>query len=54
MLKPLCDIEKLQQKLLDAGYFAALKTEEGYVSFCVTEKRSAEEIDGLIKVVKEL
>ena len=54
VLKPLCDIEKLQQKLIDAGYFAALKTEEGYVSFCVTEKRSAEEIDGLIKVVKEL
>ena len=29
------------------------ETEEGYVSFCVTEKRTKEEIDQLVKVVKE-
>ena len=40
-------------KLEEAGFFAALDTEEGYVSFCVTEKRSKEEIDQLVKVVKE-
>lgn len=54
VLNPLVDTEKLQQALLDAGIFAALSTEEGYVSFCVTEKRSAEEIDRLVDVVKSL
>ena len=52
-LKPLCDVDKLQKALLDAGYFAALATEEGYVTFCVTERRTPEEIDGLVKVIKE-
>lgn len=54
VLKPLVAAEKLQQVLLDAGIFAALSTEEGYVSFCVTEKRSSEEIDKLVDVVKSL
>ena len=54
VLNPLVDTEKLQQALLDAGIFAALSTEEGYVSFCVTEKRSAAEIDRLVDVVKSL
>ena len=43
----------MQQRLEKAGFFAALDTEEGYVSFCVTEKRSKEEIDQLVKVIKE-
>ena len=54
VLKPLGPVEKLQQALLDAGYFGALATEEGYVSFCVTEKRTKAEIDGLVAVVKGL
>ena len=54
VLKPLVPAEKLQQALLDAGYFGALATEEGYVSFCVTEKRTKAEIDGLVAVVKGL
>lgn len=54
VLKPLIDTHTLQQALLDAGIFAALSTEEGYVSFCVTEKRTAEEIDALVEVVKSL
>ena len=54
VLQPLCDVQKLQQALLDAGFFGALATEEGYVSFCVTERRTREEIDALVKVVKEL
>ncbi len=54
VLKPLVDVEKLQKALLDAGFFAALSTEEGYVSFCVTEKRTKEEIDALIETVKSL
>ena len=54
VLKPLCDVHKLQQALSDKGFFAALETEEGYVSFCVTEKRTRKEIDALVKVVEAL
>lgn len=54
VLKPLVPVEKLQQKLLDAGFFGALATEEGYVSFCVTEKRTRAEVDSLVEVVKEV
>ena len=39
--------------LMDAGYFAALPTEDGNVSFCVTEKHGKDEIDALVKTVKE-
>lgn len=52
VLRPLVAVADLQKKLLDAGYFAALETEEGYVSFCVTEKRTMDEINGLVDVVK--
>ena len=44
----------LQAKLLEKGFFAALQTEEGYVSFCVTEKRTKAEIDALVEAVKEV
>lgn len=53
VLKPLVDTKTLQQKLQDAGFFAALETPEGYVSFCVTEKRTKEEMDSLVNIVKE-
>ena len=53
VLKPLVPVEKLQQKLLDEG-FGALATEEGYVSFCVTEKRTRAEVDSLVEAVKEV
>lgn len=48
VLRTLVDLDALQKKLYQAGFFAALKTEEGYASFCVTEKRSKEDIDTLI------
>lgn len=54
VLKPLIPVEKLQQKLLDEGFFGALATEEGYVSFCVTEKRTKAEVDSLVEAVKEV
>lgn len=54
VLKPLVPVEKLQQKLLDEGFFGALATEEGYVSFCVTEKRTRAEVDSLVESVKEV
>ena len=53
VLKPLVPAKELQQKLMDNGYFAALETEEGYVSFCVTEKRSKAEIDALVSLINE-
>lgn len=53
VLKPLCDVQKLQKALLDAGYFAALQTEEGYVTFCVTEKYSREDVDALVEAIRE-
>ena len=51
VLKPLCDVASLQQRLRDAGFFAALQTEEGYVSFCVTEKHGRAEIDALVAAI---
>ena len=53
VLKPSVPVEVIQQQLLDAGFFGALATEEGYVSFCVTEKRTKDEIDTLVQVIKE-
>lgn len=52
-LKPLVDIRKIQQKLLDAGFFAALEV-DGYASFCVTEKHGKDELDALVAAVKEV
>ena len=51
VMKTSLDIPALQQALMDAGFFAALQTEEGYVSFCVTERRTREEIDALVDVI---
>jgi glycine dehydrogenase subunit 1 len=53
VLKPKEAPARLQERLQKAGFFAALCTEEGYVSFCVTEKRSREEVDALVQCVKE-
>ena len=53
-LKPLCDVEKMQQALLDAGFFAGLQTEDGYVTFCVTEKHTREELDRIVEIVNSI
>ncbi len=53
VLKPLISAEELQKRLLAAGFFGALLTEEGYVSFAVTEKRTKAEADALVKAVRE-
>ena len=53
MLKPLMPVERLHIKLHDGGFFAGLETEEGYVSFCATERRTKAEIDALVALVKE-
>lgn len=54
VMKTTLPVGKMQQALLDAGYFAALETEEGYVSFCVTERRTREEIDGMVELINGL
>jgi glycine dehydrogenase subunit 1 len=51
VLKPLCNVDELQQRFCDAGFFAALETEENYVSFCVTEKHNRAEIDALVAAI---
>ena len=53
VLKPKSFPGQMQKRLEQAGFFAALDTEEGYVSFCVTEKRSKAEIDQLVNIIKE-
>ena len=53
VLKPLISAEEFQKRLLAAGFFGALLTEEGYVSFAVTEKRTKAEADALVKAVRE-
>jgi glycine dehydrogenase subunit 1 len=52
VLKSKTPAAELQKKLAAAGFFGALETEEGYVSFCVTEKRSYEDIDELVKALR--
>ena len=54
VLKPLVDVKALQARLCEGGFFGALGTGEGYVSFCVTEKRTRAEIDALVGIVKEV
>ena len=51
VLKSKAPAAQVQKKLADAGFFGALETEDGYVSFCVTEKRSYADIDELVKAL---
>ena len=53
-LRSLLPTEAVQQKLLDNGIFGGIEVEEGCLSFCVTEKRTKEEIDQLIAIIKEM
>ena len=53
VLKYKADRLCLRDKLAGAGFFAAYPTEDEYVSFCVTEKRSKADIDALVAAIKE-
>jgi glycine dehydrogenase subunit 1 len=53
VLKPKKFPGLMQKNLENAGFFAALDTEDGYVTFCVTEKHGKAEIDRLVSVIKE-
>ena len=48
---PAIPVRELQDRLVRNGYFGALSCGDGIVTFCVTEKRTKEEIDGLISVI---
>ena len=51
VLKPRAGVMPLAEKLEQLGFFAALPTEEGYVSFCVTEMCSKADIDALVAAI---
>lgn len=48
------DVKALHKYLADKGMFAALPVGDGLVNFCVTEKRTKEEIDELVSLIKNL
>jgi glycine dehydrogenase subunit 1 len=43
------DIDTLYQRFIDAGFLGGVKCEDG-ILFAVTEKRTKEEIDNLVKI----
>ncbi len=54
VLRSKLPVDKLQQALVDGGFFGAVEVENGLVNFCVTEKRSKEEVDALVSLIKTL
>jgi len=52
VLRPLVPADKLREKLIEGGFFGALDAGDGLVSFCVTERRSKEEIEELVELIK--
>lgn len=50
--KPGTDVKAIQQSLKDAGYFAALQTQEGYLTFCCTEKATQKDVDAIVNAVR--
>lgn len=53
-LRTTLNVEALQKKCLDNGFFAGIQLEENVLLFAVTEKRSKEEIDRLVELIKEV
>ncbi len=45
------DVDALQRRCIDNGFFAGVKVADGQLMFAVTEKRTKEEIDGLIALM---
>ena len=45
------DVDELQQKFVDNGFMGGVKVDEHTVMFAVTEQRTKEEIDNLVKLV---
>lgn len=54
-LKPLFgNAGALQEALLEQGIFSALETEEGYLSFCCTEKARKEDLETIAQVARSI
>lgn len=53
-LRSLVPAEIVQQKLLEQGIFGGIEVDKDCLSFCVTEKRTKEEIDKLVAIIKEI
>ena len=47
------DLDALENYLAENGFTSGVKTGEGLVTFAVTEKRSKEEIDRFVELIKE-
>ena len=45
------DLDALQQRWLDAGFFGGIKVADDVIMLAVTEKRTKEEIDQLIALI---
>ena len=45
------DVDTLQQRWLDAGFFGGVKVADDTLMLAVTEKRTKEEIDQLIALI---
>ena len=46
------DADKLYDKLVQEGFLPGVRFEDGFI-FAVTEKRSKEEIDKMVKIINE-
>ena len=47
------DIDALQERFLAEGFLGGVKVADDTIMFAVTEKRTKEEIDELVNIVKE-
>ena len=47
------DVDALQKKCAEKGYLAGVKVDEHIIMFAVTEKRTQEDMDDLVDVIKE-
>ena len=47
------DVDALQKKCMELGYLAGVKIDAHTVMFAVTEKRTKEDIDDLVEIIKE-
>ena len=47
------DIDKLQKRFIENGILGGVKISDDTLMFAVTEKRTKEEIDTLVKIAKE-
>ena len=47
------DTERLQSRFIDAGFLGGVRVDDNTLMFAVTEKRTKEEMERLVNIVKE-